>query len=132
MTKRVPIRERLGRLENEHRFLTWVLSEQFLQSLTDSEVETLRRDSKLPDPLPSRPSMAEGLDRQSLLKLWEEQERVFSDRCGHDFDYFSARGHWPEQMGRVHYSHKNGMVLAKLQTPEVTSAAETTRKGVIK
>src|SRR5260370_31275058 len=99
MTKRSSIRERLELLENEHRFLTWVLSHRFLDSLTVNELEAFAHDNRLPDPAPNRPSRLDGLDRKSLLKLWEDDERILGHRTGEDLKHFSTHGHWPEQRG---------------------------------
>jgi hypothetical protein len=45
------------KLENERRFLNWILKERFLENLTADELEILRRDRMLPDgPVPNRPS----------------------------------------------------------------------------
>ena len=118
MPKRSSIRERLELLEKEHRFLTWVLSYRFIESLTVNELEAFAHDNSLPDPAPNRLSRLEGLDRNSLLKLWEEQERLLEYRSSEDLKHFCTHGRWPEELGRLKYSHKDGNISVELEKAE--------------
>ena len=54
--------------------MDWVLRERFIQGFT---VDELQRSD---DPLRNRPCKLDGMDRKSLLKLREEQERFFGGR----------------------------------------------------
>jgi hypothetical protein len=102
------IRARLMRLENNRRFLNWFAMDRFLASLTDDELVTYAGDGELPEPIPNRPSPLDRLDRKTLLKLWEEDERIFGGRSQDDLDYCSKNGIWPEQKGHFHYSMQDG------------------------
>jgi hypothetical protein len=74
------IRGRLTRLENQRRFLDWFVRARFIDSVTDDEMETYRRDGTLSAPITNRPSSLDRLDRKSLIKLWKEDERIFGGR----------------------------------------------------
>jgi hypothetical protein len=63
---------------------------------------------KLPDPLPNRPSRLDRLDRDSLLKQWQEDKHFYEGRTSEDLRRFCEQGIWPEQLGRLHYSTRNG------------------------
>ncbi len=52
------------------------------------------------------------LDRKTLSKLWEEDERIFGDRSQEEQIYFTEHGSWPEQRGRLHYSMEDGKMIA--------------------
>src|SRR5215831_1408091 len=73
------LKSRVERLEKEQQFRTWIGFERFLESLTDEQLEELalhwRFPEVLPEPLPKGASRLDGLDRKTLLKLWEESER---------------------------------------------------------
>src|ERR1700685_3877780 len=74
--------------------------------LSLEELETCASVGAFPDPIPNRASSLDTLDRKSLLKLWEEDERVFRGRSHADREYFADTGSWPERTGRLHYSMK--------------------------
>jgi hypothetical protein len=75
------IQDRLKQLEDRRRFITWFVFERFLESLTQEQLETYARDRRwpepLPEPLPQGASRLDRLDRKTLVKLWEESERMF-------------------------------------------------------
>lgn len=75
------IQDRLKQLEDRQRFIDWFLFDRFLESLTREQLETFAHDGRLPEPLPEPlpkgASRLDGLDRKSLIKLWEESERMF-------------------------------------------------------
>lgn len=100
------LRERLARLENRQRFLDWFVWQRFYASLSLKELETYASGGGFPDPIPNRASSLDTLDRKSLLKLWDENERVFRGRSPADLEYYADTGSWPEQKGRLHYSSK--------------------------
>ena len=79
-TTMASIQERLKRLENQGRFLQWLQFERFLEGLTDAQLEAYTRQGRLPqplpEPLPKGASRLDVLDRKSLIKLWEENERI--------------------------------------------------------
>ncbi len=52
----------------------------------------------MPEPLPWGSSKLDGLDRKSLLKLWQESERVFEGRSKVELGFYASRGHWPDQV----------------------------------
>jgi hypothetical protein len=105
------IRDRLARLESQRRFLDWFVWQRFYDSLTLEELETGAAGGDFPDPIPNRASSMDTLDRKSLLKLWEENERVFRGRSQADREYYADTGLWPEQRGRLHYSMQDGKLF---------------------
>jgi hypothetical protein len=103
------IRSRLLKLEDEQRFLDWFVMERFYATLTLEELSTFARCGELPNPLQSRPSTFPGaLDRKSLIKLWQEHERILGGRSGEELEYYVKTGAWPEQKGGLHYSTRDG------------------------
>ena len=129
MTKRSSIGERLERLENEHRFLTWVEGDRFINSLTASELDAIVRENRLPDPVPNRPTTLDGLDRESLLKRWNRHELTFGYRSSEDFKHFCTHGRWPEQLGELKYALKNGSVVVEWQSEREADKLETKSDG---
>ncbi len=107
------VRDRLARLEKRRRFLDWFVWQRFYASLTLEELETGAAGGDFPDPIPNRPSSMDTLDRKSLLKLWEEDERIFRGRSEADREYFVDNGVWPEQRGRLHYSMQDGKLFVE-------------------
>jgi hypothetical protein len=99
---------RIERLEKEQQFRTWFAFTRFLEGLSDEQVEDLaiylRFPEPLPEPLPMGSSRLDGLDRKSLLKLWEQEERetsrIMRENSGRNEDerrFHLYHGHWPEQ-----------------------------------
>ena len=107
------IRDRLIRLENRRRFLDWFVWHRFYESLTIDELQTGASGGKLPDPVPNRPSSLDKLDRKSLLRLWEENERIFGGRNRDELEFYADHGFWPEQRGRLHYSMQDGKLFVE-------------------
>ena len=90
MTK---LRNRIERLEQKAQFTLWFHFSRFLEALTDEQVEEIaihwRFPDPLPDPLPIGMSSLDGLDKESLLRLWEKEEREISRIIGtHDSEVF--------------------------------------------
>ena len=104
------IRDRLAKLENGRRFLDWFVRHRLFDSLTSEELETCASGGGFPNPIPNRPSSLDTLDQKSLLKLWEEDERVFGGRSKEELE-FSDNGSWPEAEGRLHYLVQGGNCL---------------------
>ncbi len=107
------IRARLVKLENKRRFLDWFVWDRFYETLTVDELRDYARNGTLPEPLPNRPSKMDILDRKTLTKRWEEDERIFGDRSTEELIYFTKNGSWPEQTGRLHYSTAGGKMIAE-------------------
>jgi hypothetical protein len=101
-------RDRLLKLEKQRRFLNWFAQARFFDSLTDDELGTYACTGKLPAPVPYRPSRMDQMDRNSLLKLWEEQEQQFAGRSLEEVEHFGKHGFWPEQKNRVEYWSQDG------------------------
>jgi hypothetical protein len=78
------LKSRIERLEKEQRFQGWLWYERFLEGLTEDQLEAIasqwRFPEPMPEPLPWGPSKLDRLDRKSLLRLWEEDERHFGRR----------------------------------------------------
>ena len=96
------IQERLERLENERQFLDWLHFQRFLEGLSDEQLDAFVRHKCLPEPLPEPlpigGSRLDRLDRNSLIRLWEENEREFGNRSQEELDFYCAHGHWPAQV----------------------------------
>lgn len=75
------LQRRLERLEKEARFDSWLWFERFLESLTEPQLEDLathgRWPEPMPPPLPIGASKLDSLDRKTLQKMFEEDERRF-------------------------------------------------------
>jgi hypothetical protein len=50
----------------------------------------------------------DSLDRKTLLRLWKDDERTFGGRSEEELAFFTTKGFWPEQSGRLHYSMHDG------------------------
>ena len=109
------IRNRLTRLEKKRRFLDWFVWDRFVDSLTEDELGIYVRDGKPPEPIPNRPSRFDTMDRKTLSKLWEENERIFAGRSPEELEYFAENGHWPEQRGWFHYLMEDGKLVVEWQ-----------------
>jgi hypothetical protein len=67
------------------------------------------------------------LDRNSLLKLWEEDERVFGGRNHEELEFYADNGFWPEGRGRLHYSMQDGKLVVEWRNePEGDNPASGT------
>jgi hypothetical protein len=104
------IRNRLAKIEDKRRFLNWFVGARFIDSLTDNELESYVRDRRPPEPVPNRPSKLDRLDRKSLIRLWQEDERIWGSRSREELDHFSENGFWPEQRGRLRYWMEDGQL----------------------
>jgi hypothetical protein len=80
------IRERLVNLEDQWRFLDWFVLQRFRVTPTLEENDTYLREGKFPDPIPNRPSSLDTLDRKSLLKLWEEDEKFWGEELRKNYN----------------------------------------------
>jgi hypothetical protein len=107
------IRSRLTRIEKKRRFLDWFVWDRILDSLTEDELRTYLREDKLPEPMLNRPSRFDTMDRKTLNKLWEENERIFASRSQEELEYFTENGHWPEQKGRFHCFMEDGKLVVE-------------------
>ena len=105
MTK---LRNRVESLEQKAQFTLWFHFSRFLEALTDEQIEEIainwRFPDPLPDPLPIGMSRLDGLDKESLLRLWEKEEREISrimheirDRNEEHRRFHLHHGQWPEQ-----------------------------------
>src|SRR5260370_39674931 len=122
------IRDRLAKLENQRRFLDWFVMHRFWAGLRLEELEAFAAGGGLPAPVPTRPSNLDTMDQKSLIKLWEEEERVFRGRSEADQDSYADTGVWPEQRGRLHYSMQNGKLCIEWRdAPEEAGTRSKTR-----
>jgi hypothetical protein len=85
----------------EHSFQHWLQFQRFLESLTEEQLIAYAQHGRLPEPLPEPlplgKSRLDGLDRKSLIKLWEENERFLGGRSKQELIIYATHGHWPEQ-----------------------------------
>jgi hypothetical protein len=107
------IRSRLVKLEDKQRFLDWFVMERFHATLTFEELSTYARYGELPNPLPAPSALPEGMDRKSLIKLWEEEERILGGRSSQEFEYYAKNGTWLEQNGEFHFSNQDGNLIVE-------------------
>jgi hypothetical protein len=92
-------KSRVKRLEQEWRFRCWLRDKRFLESLTEEQLEVLTVTGRLPPEVPEPPpgtSRLDKLDRKSLIKLREEDERAWTGRSYEELDFFTHHGHWPD------------------------------------
>jgi hypothetical protein len=68
-----------------------------------------RLPEPLPEPLPKGSSRLDGLDRKRLIKLWEEQERIFGHRSQDELEFYTKNGYWPEQGMHPRYYLQDGL-----------------------
>lgn len=92
---------RIARLEREQRFRDWLTDKRFFESWTDQQLEVYARHGQLPEPLPvplpPGASRLDGMDRKSLIRMWEAHEREFAGRTDEELLFYSVHKHWPEQ-----------------------------------
>jgi hypothetical protein len=53
------------------------------------------------------------LDQKSLLKLWEEDERILGGRSKEELEFYPDNGSWPEAKGRLHYLVQGGKLFVE-------------------
>lgn len=53
----------------------------------------------------------DSLDRKTLHRLWEEDQRTFGDRSKDEMAFFTSKGIWPDQDGGFHYSMRDGKLI---------------------
>ena len=84
------------------------LQHRFIESLTEDELDKYVREGLWPNPAPNRSSRLDQLERDDLLKRWQEDMVYHEGRSSEDLQGFAEHGRWPEQLGRLHYSNING------------------------
>jgi hypothetical protein len=107
---------------------TGLRGSRLFDSFTSEELETCASGGGFPDSLPNRPSSLDTLDRKSLLKLWEEDERVFEGRSKEELDFYADNGSWPEATGRLHYFLQDGKLFVEWRSgpgEKVTESGST-------
>jgi hypothetical protein len=118
------LRTRLRRLEKEAGFRRWLDFSRLLENLSDSQLEEVaiyfRFPDPMPEPLPIGMSKLDGLDRKTLLRMWEESERTTA-RTMHDME---GRN---EEERKFHLHH--GRWPEKADADEMIRPAENTGKG---
>ena len=83
--------------------MDWVVRERFIHGFTADELQ--RSD----DPLHNRPCKLDGMDRKSLLKLREEQERFFGGRSAEELKCYVLKHVWPKKW--IEYSIEDDKVV---------------------
>jgi hypothetical protein len=95
------LRTRLRRLEKEVGFRRWLDFSRLLESLSDSQLEEVASDFRFPDPIPLGMSKLDGLDRKTLLGMWEEEES--SPKIGRSkFCVHGKQALWPNEAGSMY------------------------------
>jgi hypothetical protein len=135
-------KSRIERLEKELKFQRWLDFSRFLEGLTETQLEEIlihwRFPEPFPEPLPMGTSPLDGLDRKTLLKLWEKSEheiaRIMREQEGRNQDELKFEldhGHWPEELcgascrqtvirggGKANFSSSEQMSLPKKRNEE--------------
>jgi hypothetical protein len=106
-------RRRLEQLENQRRFLNWFARDRLFNTLTSDELSTFAMGGDLPESTLNRPNTLEHFDRASLIKRWEEEERLLGWRSKEELAYYAQNGVWPEHGGRLHYSLEEGRLIVE-------------------
>jgi hypothetical protein len=113
------LRTRIERLEKEQRFKDWFWYQRFLEGLAQEQLEAIATEWRFPEPMPEPlswgSSKLDRLDRKSLLRLWEEDERIFSHRSRNELKFYADNGYWPEQ-GRSRYYLQDGCLCVEWQS----------------
>ena len=113
------LKSRIERLEKEQRFQGWLWYERFLEGLTDEQLEAIASHWRFPEPMPEAlpwgSSRLDRLDRKSLLRLWEEDERHFGRRSRDELKSYADNGYWPEQRMRPRYHLQDGCLSVEWQ-----------------
>jgi hypothetical protein len=98
------LKSRVERLEKEYRFGRWFHFQRYLEGLSLEQLEGFATrgfcPGPPPEPLPPGGSKLDGLDRKTLIELWEEDEHAqarFARRSSEDQKFFCVHGHWPER-----------------------------------
>ena len=93
------IESRLERLESEVDFRAWIRMKRMFENMSIGELENLASTGQWPDRVDPPPgaSRLDAMDRQSLLKLWKEDQAKFAGRNREDIAFFTRYGHWTEQ-----------------------------------
>jgi hypothetical protein len=68
-----------------------------LGSLTADELIAFAQDRKLPDSFSNRACKLDGVDRKSLIKLREEDDRLFGGRSLEELKSYASIGAWPKK-----------------------------------
>jgi hypothetical protein len=95
------------------------MDQRLLEGFTQEQLQALAREGRwpepLPEPLPKGKSRLHRLDRKSLVKLWEESERLFGHRRQEEDAFFGEHGYWPEQRMRPRYYRQDGCLCVEWQ-----------------
>jgi hypothetical protein len=98
------LKSRIEAMENEYLFSEWLRFERFLESLTEEQLKELainwRFPDPLPEPMPQGASRLDCLDRNTLMKLFRENElrrAQFHLHSHEDQEFFCSHAHWPEE-----------------------------------
>lgn len=110
------LKNRLDRLEKEKRFLQWFYANDTFSRCTEEELKTYLETQKWPDwvlcgAIDDRTSELDGLDRKTLLKLFEEDERLFGNLSKDEVKVYVEHGTLPG-LGREETA-KHSEVCAK-------------------
>lgn len=77
------LRNKVELLERGVRFLRWLFDSRLLASFTDEQLHELADHGWWPDPMPEPPSWGmspyDRLDRKTLLRLLEKDERLVAE-----------------------------------------------------
>jgi hypothetical protein len=100
-------RTRLRRIEKEAQFRRRLDFPRLFENLSDSQIAEIAIYFCFPGPMPEQlpigMSKVDGLDRETLLSMWEQEEQTISrimhelkGRNEEEHRFYLHRVHWPE------------------------------------
>jgi hypothetical protein len=95
-TSMTSVKSRLERLEKEQWFKRWFETHDFLKKFTYEELKTYADTGIYSSSIADRPSSLEGVNRKTLLKLFEEHESFFAGRSDEELVFYARHGYWPD------------------------------------
>ncbi len=109
------LKSRLERLEKEQRFQRWYAVEDALWRFTQEEREIYATTGRIPESLPfDEPGRLDGLDRKTLLKLFEEHQRFTGSVTRDDAAFYLVHRTFPREETLKHmerYFKRTGELL---------------------
>ena len=115
------LKSRLERLEKEQRFQMWYAVEDALGRFTQEEREAYATTGRIPESLPfDELGRLDGLDRKTLLKLFEEHQRFTGSVTRDDAAFYLVHRRFPREETVKHmerYFKRTAELLKQARRP---------------